>query len=552
MNENGQKKILIVDDSPTQVAILKFGLEKEGYNVVTAEDGMNGVTRVYEENPDIVVSDILMPELDGYQLCRLIKNNSERKHIPVILLTNLGQQHDKFWGREAGADFYVVKDNDLSPLLDTIEKSFDLPKAQVRQFEQGKNNALLSGENPKTKINEILDSLLFESTIASRIREFARYAYDTNELMENLFSLLSDLLDSSIACLAIEEGDFITLNINLAHTYSEQIIDMVKQEVLSVFQHSERKVRVKMYGSAGDKSAVLQSKLVFPFKVKEDMQAALALFDERKGLYLEESDKTVGLVRTIATELIMLIKYIAKLNEIEKIKADFTSMIVHDLRSPMAGVFGLLKLMRKDRLGKVNSKQKQTLSQILGTINKLLNLVNDMLDVSKLESGHLDVSPKKIDFNDVLEEALHNIEILAEEKNIEIHFKNISKPIHVLGDALRLEQVMINLLSNAIKFSPENSKILFFAKEHTASGANGKWLELSVQDFGCGIDEKSVGIIFDKYRQTKNGRVKAVKGTGLGLAICKMIIQAHNGKIWVKSEEGQGSTFSFTLPLADG
>jgi len=212
-------------------------------------------------------------------------------------------------------------------------------------------------------------------------------------------------------------------------------------------------------------------------------------------------------------------------------------------------VFGLLQLMRQDRSGPISEKQRGTLSQILGTINKLLNLVNDMLDVSKLESGRLDVIPKKIDFNEVMAEALGNVEILAEEKRICIRRENFSQPIYVLGDALRLEQVMINLLANAIKFSPEDSEIIIHGEALEDANPSNGWLQVSVQDFGVGIAEESREIIFEKYRQTMKGNSKATKGTGLGLAICRMIVQAHDGHIWVTSQEGKGSTFSFTVPL---
>lgn len=552
MESNGQRKVLLVDDSPTQLTKVKFGLEDEGFRVITASDGVDGVSRVYEHNPDIVVSDIEMPELDGYQLCRLIKNDPELSHIPVILLTHRGQQHDKFWGREAGADFYVVKEKDLSPLFETLQKSIELSQMKTKGKSTPQKRESMTGDKLRHKVTELLDDLLLESTIAGRIREISRFAYDIDELMENLFTLFSDLLDSSVACLAVEDGDFITLHMKCLKNYDERVIEKVKQDVWNAYSGVDRKLRIKYYGKTceepGRRSAILKSKLIFPFQVKEDMRAVMALFDERNEMY---RGKALRIVKKVCAELDMLIKYMAKLNEIEKIKADFTSMIVHDLRSPLAGVFGLLKLMRKDRLGKVNEKQKQTLSQILGTINKLLNLVNDMLDVSKLESGHLDVFPKKVSFNEILEEALHNIEILAEEKSIEICVNDVSNPIYVSGDALRLEQVLINLLSNAIKFSNENSRIIVSTRKDENPNYQQRRLIVSVQDFGIGIDEESIDLIFDKYRQTKKGTIKAAKGTGLGLAICKMIVEAHDGKIWATSKEKQGSIFSFTLPLAN-
>ena len=548
-----KEKILIVEDSPTQTMVLKLGLEQYGFEVITAKDGIEGAGKVYSLSPDLIISDIMMPELNGYQFCRLIKNDSKVNQIPVILLTNLGQQQDRFWGEEAGADNYVVKSNDLSKLTKTIDDLLSKPKSNPVEFEPPDDNiTTISSDSVKSRMNYLLDRLLFESTISSRIREIAQYAYDTKELMTNLFDLLSRLLDYSVGCLMIEENEIVTINIKINKKLNRNFLFQFKQDLLQYTRFPNIQNKTILYNDKllsddiQDNDISFQSKIIIPFQVKDDLWATLALFDTKPDRY--DSD-TQQLVQFICKELVMLIRYIAKLNEIERIKADFTSMIVHDLRSPLSGVFALLKLIRENRVGAVNEKQKEMLSQILSTLNKVLNLVNDVLDVSKLESGRIDLILKGTDFNDIIEESIHNICILAEEKDIKIVNNFPASCSKITGDETKLEQVIINLLSNSIKFSPEHSRIIISGEKVFNKNDESKWLKFSIQDFGIGISNDAINLIFDKYMQTKTGQNSVKKGTGLGLAICKMIIHAHGGKIWAESQEGRGSTFHFTLPI---
>jgi len=117
---NNKTKILVIDDSATQRVMIKILLEKQGFQVVTAENGMDGINKTYSELPNLIISDIVMPELNGYQLCRLLKNEEFTSHVPIILLTNLGQSQDKFWGIRAGADSYICKETNPQELLDQV------------------------------------------------------------------------------------------------------------------------------------------------------------------------------------------------------------------------------------------------------------------------------------------------------------------------------------------------------------------------------------------------------------------------------------------------
>jgi signal transduction histidine kinase len=175
-----------------------------------------------------------------------------------------------------------------------------------------------------------------------------------------------------------------------------------------------------------------------------------------------------------------------------------------------------------------------------------VNLVNDFLDLSKLEAGHLDLSREATDLKDLLHNAVENYLPAAKAKNISLTCESEPQLPQVHADPRRLDQLLNNLLSNALKFTGKGGTI-----QVRALPEDGMGIRVQVQDSGVGIARQEVVSLFEKYRQTTSGKMSAHKGTGLGLVICKMIVEAHGGKIWVESEEGKGTTFTFTLPFVE-
>ena len=227
-------------------------------------------------------------------------------------------------------------------------------------------------------------------------------------------------------------------------------------------------------------------------------------------------------------------------------RADFSAMIAHDLRSPLMAVTGVAGLLRENAAGEVNEEQKKWLGKIQDNAQHMVQIVNDFLDVSHLESGRVHLVKKEIDLGQLVENCLNNVFSLAREKNISL--KNASsQPLpKIRADGRRLEQVISNLLSNALKFTGAGGEISVGCQQ-----SNGNIITW-VKDSGVGISGQELSWIFEKYRQTKSGQNTAEKGTGLGLAICKMIVEAHRGRIWVESAEDKGATFYFSLPVDSG
>ena len=233
------------------------------------------------------------------------------------------------------------------------------------------------------------------------------------------------------------------------------------------------------------------------------------------------------------------------LEKADKLKADFTAMIAHDLRSPLMNVVGAAEMIKDGAFGAVTEEQKTWLGKIEATSYNLVDLVSDFLDLSKLESGRIEVTKEEVDLDQLIRTSLDNFLVLAQDKKISLLSRVAPALTRIIADPRRLDQVFENLISNAIKFTGEGGEIEVEASQEDTTG-----IKIWVKDNGVGIPTKEIGNLFEKYRQTTSGKNSKNKGTGLGLVICKMIVEAHGGRIWVESEEGKGTTVAFSLPGA--
>jgi PAS domain S-box-containing protein len=230
--------------------------------------------------------------------------------------------------------------------------------------------------------------------------------------------------------------------------------------------------------------------------------------------------------------------------ELEKMKQEFIAMITHDLRSPLTSVQGVLLLMQKGVLGQLNEQGEQMTRRVQNECERLIRLLNDMLQVHKMELGNFDLECAPVDLSITVKDAVENVRALASDKEIsmQLHLENSL----CMADEQRIMQVMMNLLSNAIKYAPERSCV------QVSMNGDPQQAFITVEDQGRGIPEEKVDLIFEKFGLVDPDDAKKRGGTGLGLAICKAIVTQHGGQIGVHSTIGKGSKFWFTVPkLAD-
>ena len=263
------------------------------------------------------------------------------------------------------------------------------------------------------------------------------------------------------------------------------------------------------------------------------------------------SDKEIELVSTFADQAAIAIENVRLFDEIQdksrqlaeasQHKSQFLANMSHELRTPLNAILGYTELIADGVYGPPSEKMIDVLKRLEGNGRHLLGLINDVLDLSKIEAGQLNLSLADYSLKDVVQSVHSAVEALAKEKQIVL---KVEVPPHLpaaRGDERKLTQVLLNLVGNAIKFTDTGEVAI------KASAANGSFT-VAVRDTGPGIAEAEQAKIFEEFQQADSSITKKKGGTGLGLAIAKRIVELHGGRIWVESSPGQGSTFSFTLP----
>jgi signal transduction histidine kinase len=236
----------------------------------------------------------------------------------------------------------------------------------------------------------------------------------------------------------------------------------------------------------------------------------------------------------------------AKLRELAEMKEEFLALTTHDLRSPLTVISGVISFFTSGRLGKLSPEQQNMVAMMERNAQSLIELVNDLLDASKLESGSLRLDIASIDLRALIDESRETMEPLAREKGITLEDHIAPGLPLVEADRPKLRRVIVNLLSNAVKFTGKGGTV-----QLKAEPLDGR-VRISISDTGVGIAPEDVERLFDKYEQARSRATRGEKGTGLGLYITKQLVELHGGEIKVTSELGRGSTFSFTLPVARG
>jgi signal transduction histidine kinase len=241
-------------------------------------------------------------------------------------------------------------------------------------------------------------------------------------------------------------------------------------------------------------------------------------------------------------------------HEIEKMKSEFVSLVSHELRTPLTSIIGFISLILDGKTGKINQKQYESLSRAHRQSKRLAALINDLLDVSRIEAGRIEMKQEQVQIDRVAKRRIEELRPQADEKAINLFFEAQSNLPLIIGDADRIGQIFINLIGNAIKFAPDNGKVTVRISKSLQNGSATDGFHVEVIDTGPGIPPEDREKVFDKFRQL--GSVQAQKpqsGTGLGLSIAAGIVEAHGGRLWVDTgENGQGSNFQFFIPLEKG
>ncbi len=296
----------------------------------------------------------------------------------------------------------------------------------------------------------------------------------------------------------------------------------------------------------------IRAVLTVPMSYEGRLIGGLGVTRNRPGEFPTE---TIELLRTFATQSALAIQNARLFHEIEdksrqlevasQHKSEFLANMSHELRTPLNAIIGFSEVLSERMFGELNEKQEEYVKDIYASGTHLLSLINDILDLSKIEAGRMELELTDFDLPTAIDNALTLVRERAGRRSITLHTNLDDRLGQIQADERKVRQVVLNLLSNAIKFTPEGGRI-----DVLAAPKDGL-VEVSVSDTGVGIAPEDQEAVFEEFRQVGTAATK-VEGTGLGLTLCRKFVELHGGRIWVKSQEGVGSTFTFTIPAQRG
>lgn len=273
----------------------------------------------------------------------------------------------------------------------------------------------------------------------------------------------------------------------------------------------------------------------------ETMAGEVALAIEKAMLYQQVQEHAAFLEQRVAERTAELEAAMEKAREADQLKSAFLAAMSHELRTPLNSIIGFTGIMLQGLVGPLNEEQTKQLGMVRDSAHHLLSLINDVLDISKIEAGQLEMDPETFDVREAIDRARRTLAPLADKKDLPIEVRTLPDDAAVVGDRRRVEQVLINLLTNGLKFT-ENGSIRIEGR------IAGGMVEIDVADTGIGIRPEDMGKLFKAFQQIDTGLTRRYEGTGLGLSICKKLVEMMGGRIRVDSTWEKGSTFTFTLP----
>jgi signal transduction histidine kinase len=293
-----------------------------------------------------------------------------------------------------------------------------------------------------------------------------------------------------------------------------------------------------------------QSLLAVPLLLDQKLMGALTIYRRQTGSFAPE---VVNLLQTFATQSVLAIQNARLFREIEakgreleaanRHKSEFLANVSHELRTPLNAIIGFSEVLLEHLFGELNEKQNEYVDDILSSGRHLLSLINDILDLSKIEAGRMDLEMTTFDLPLAIANALLLVRERASRHGIKLDRVIDERLGDFTGDERKVKQILVNLLSNAVKFTPEGGQIKVDA------GLGDSAVIVSVTDTGIGIAKEDQEAIFEEFRQASGNYAQKREGTGLGLTLTRKFVEMHGGKIWVESEIAKGSKFTFTLPV---
>ena len=486
--------ILIVDDNKNNIYSLKKLLESKDFQVDTAESGEQALGKALKNNYALIILDVQMPGMDGFEVAESFAGYSKTKDIPIIFLSAVNTDKQFITrGYESGGIDYVTKPIDPEILL-----------LKVKTFYNLQENNLAMKKNQHSLELEVQGRREAQVTMRSEIDHF--------HLMLEALPQIAFTLDGMGAVTFVNSKWY-------DYSASEKVFPETHYDDHSILLEFERcrkkrkalelEIRIKNRQTGDFRFHLLRMSPVYDGKTIKNWVGTFTDIDDQK--------------------------------KVEKEKDEFLSIASHELKTPLTSIKAFMQLLERKLEIDQGNAEATYVTKALSQVEKLNSLITDLLDVSKIENGKLKISKKPTNLENTIHNAIETI-LQTHDDKVKISRHGIIPDILIPLDEIRIEQVLINFLTNAIKYSPENNQII------VSTFVDENEVRVSVTDFGIGIPDFKQDAVFKKFYRVEESSLQ-FQGMGIGLYICSEIIKQHDGTIGLSSVLEEGSTFYFTLPL---
>lgn len=555
-------KILFVSEDSKKAKDIQEILQKNSHEFSYADNQALVVDILKNQLPDIVILDT---EIKGFDLKAVSKKIKSYDNVLTILITKTDDiDHEVLKNSNAFLNEPVSKNLLLSTINANIRTKNSLEK--------------LSNSN-----QELARSLYQLNVLYSTSSQFAG-TLDKNKLIDFLIEGIDKSLSFGLCCVLTfrSENDPILI-IHSLYQISDRLLEALKLRTVlnykSIFEKKGLPFELKIENLKIEKhikhaikeydfSILRYDNMFAPIVLSENFFGFMEIYRE-----IEFTTEDATCFQTLAQQVSLPLKSAnlyeikeqtnRKLERLERVKSEFISIVSHELRTPLTAIKNSMDIILSGKTGVLTESMEKFMNMGRRNVARLSGIINDLLDLSKIEAGKMDFKFVTTTIEPVVEYVKTSLDEMAKEKGLEFvtRLEDGSAPIY--ADSHRLEQVLTNLVSNAIKFTNEKGKIEIFAKVVDASDIQyfesfepelkklkGQYLMIRVKDNGIGITEENLAHVFDKFAQIENSLSRKVGGSGLGLPIARQLLEAHNGAIWCNSKPEKGSSFYFVVPVA--
>ncbi|MEW6731683.1 MAG: response regulator [Acidobacteriota bacterium] len=558
--ETQRDRILLVDDEPNILITTQAILQTDGYEVETANSAIAALSMLQASDYDLVIADLSMPTMDGLEL---LERAQTIFPLPLfIVLTGYASLESAIKALQLGAYDYLIKPCNVFDLKYSVKRALDR-----RRLSEAEELLQVSRSiNSSLECDRILNVVARAATRMLGLDRGLVLLFEHNQTGERQFRVISEEVcqEEQVVGFYCEHTEIREQLLSghpfISNNTTEDLRISSKWKLLSGVQsllvvpiHSSKQLFGMLYVESYTKHHNFNYAALRIIQGLAN-QAAIALENAR--LYTELKNKNHELAELND-----------QLKKLDQLKSNFLNIATHELRTPISIVLGYNMMLRNDMGDGLSAEQAELLDESIVNCRRLIQLINSMLDISRIESGKLNINIAANDIRRCIDSAVKLLREPLRAKQINLKVQMPSQLPLLPFDAERLQQVFINLIDNAIKFSHPGGAITIRAALKKSSSrtvttlAQGspaglatfdeQVLEVSVEDTGVGVPAEEQALIFEEFVQSSNKPLQSdcLPGSGLGLAIAKKIIAAHEGKIWVESQLNKGCKFIFHLPI---